>query len=217
MMHWYSEAQMFWPDCESHTVHRWMMHRIDSIEKIMAHVVKKRRRLCIQAGGYIGTWPIALAKYFAEIHTFEPVPDLYGALAKNIEDAPRIRAYPQALGDRCGDSQIAYRPGGCSTLGIDAERIRRASHQQPLGPIIAASMVSVDSLDLDGVDLIYLDTERSELDALRGAALTLRRDRPIVVVEILTGQQQEYGNFMKALGYEQIGFTHRDVIFQCRN
>lgn len=215
-MHWYGVAGLHWPDCESHIAHRWMLNRIDSIDKIMAHV-EKPRRCCVQAGGYIGMWPLALAKHFEHVHTFEPVPELHAALKRNTQADPSIRTYRQALGEHCGATQLAFRPGGCSTLDLQAERRRRAAHQQqPLGEVLNVQLASIDSFDLADVGLIYLDTERSELDALRGATETVRRCSPVIALEILTGQEQEYGDFMRAYGYEQISYTHRDVVFKKR-
>ena len=41
-------------------------------------------KLCVQAGGHLGYWPLMLAKKFAHVVTFEPEPYAYAALAKNI-------------------------------------------------------------------------------------------------------------------------------------
>ena len=45
--------------------------------------------------------------------------------------------------------------------------------------------IEVERLGLDRVDLLKIDVETLELAVLRGATATLRRDKPIVLVEVL--------------------------------
>ncbi len=207
-MHFYERAGLWWPECELPRVYDWMLGRIDSVEKVMRHVGKGKRVCCVQAGGYIGMWPRALAAYFKRVHSFEPVPDLYEVLVKNVENHSRVRTYRQALGERCEMTQLAFRPGGRTILDFDRSLSAK---------VIDAEMVTVDSLDLQVLDLLYLDTERSELEILRGATATVERDRPVIVLEILDGQERQYRDFMRAFhGYDQVAITHRDAIFTSR-
>jgi hypothetical protein len=53
------------------------------------------------------------------------------------------------------------------------------------------------------VDLVKLDIEGTEAQALRGMAVTLRRDRPSIVCEVLPGDQrgEELEALLRPLGY----------------
>ena len=53
------------------------------------------------------------------------------------------------------------------------------------------------------VDLVKLDIEGTEAQALRGMAVTLRRDRPSIVCEVLPGDQrgEELAALLCPLGY----------------
>ena len=45
--------------------------------------------------------------------------------------------------------------------------------------------IAIDGLPIEGVNLIALDVEGFELEALKGAERTLARDRPVVILEDL--------------------------------
>ncbi len=84
-------------------------------------------------------------------------------LALNPGLASRITVAPGALWDTSG-AEIEYESnGGMSSV---------------LGTGSLASTLTIDDLDLARVDRIKLDVEGAEVHALRGAAQTLRRDRP---------------------------------------
>ena len=67
--------------------------------------------------------------------------------------------------------------------------------------------VTVDSFLMERqvgpVDLVKLDIEGTEAQALRGMAVTLRRDRPSIVCEVLPGDQrgEELAALLSPLGY----------------
>ncbi len=125
-------------------------------------------------------------------------------VTKNTETLARIHLHQLALGDTIGTTQLLFRPGGRSILNFDMS-------QGTL--VLEAQKVTIDSLNTDRLDLLYLDTERSELEILRGGKATIDRDLPVIVLEILDGQEEEYAAFMRGIGYRQVAITHRDAIF----
>ena len=76
----------------------------------------------------------------------------------------------------------------------------------------------LDGLGLEECDLIWLDVEGSELDALKGAEDTITRCRPAVIVEetdfatygLPTGQA---GEWLKARGYYGAVAHGKDVLY----
>lgn len=173
--------------------------------------VHKKRRTVIQAGGYIGLWPIALARHFQHVITFEPHPLNFECLKLNIEGKPnykRITAYPYALGER---------DGSCA---ID-EDIKNSSRTQ-VSPVAGGDfyMRTIDSLGLDDVDFICLDVESHEFPVLKGAWHTLQRCKPVVLVECSgprprDGSKHNYADIALMLeGWEQKARVGRDVVLQ---
>lgn len=208
-MYWRDDAKMWWPDCELERVYKWMIDRIDSVEKVMRHVPKTRRQSCVQAGGYIGMWPRALSAYFMKVHTFEPVHQLYDVMVKNLETRLNVHSYKQVLGETCCMTQVAFKQGGKSCV-----EPRLGAMLEGITQLDDVPMVTIDSLQLQDVGLIYLDVERGEIEAVRGARLTIERDRPVIVLEILDDQVERYPSFMRSIGYNQVDISHRDAIFK---
>ncbi|MFM0028404.1 FkbM family methyltransferase [Paraburkholderia madseniana] len=62
-------------------------------------------------------------------------------------------------------------------------------------------MVSVDSLDLERVDLIKLDVEGMEVEVLHGARKTLQNLKPILSIEILKSDQTAIKGLLDEQGY----------------
>lgn len=133
------------------------------------------RTAAVQAGGCLGVYPEHLAKQFATTYVFEPAPDLFAMMTMNVpvENVVRFQA---ALGDTrglVGTSRIRRdgKPGNHEGI----------THIVPSG---TTPTLLLDDLALPVCDLIYLDVEGMELPALKGAAGTLQRCRPVVAIEI---------------------------------
>lgn len=157
----------------------------------------KNKRVCVQAGGNGGLWPDHLAQIFERVYTFEPDPINFRCLVHNVarENVVFMQA---ALG--AGPSFIAM-DRWCGPENPGANRVQDGGHI----PVIA-----LDSLQLTNVDLIQLDIEGYELNALNGAKETIDRCRPVVCLE-LRNHSYHFGttdesirDFMRGRGYRQI-------------
>ena len=128
---------------------------------------------CIQAGGAIGVWPLRLAQHFSRVITFEPEPVNWQCLIHNVEGIENIECNNSALWSTAGalvSMELTQRmEGHCG-----------AWHVEPGGDI---STTRIDDMDIADVDLIYLDIEGSEYDALLGARNVLENERPVVGLE----------------------------------
>lgn len=116
----------------------------------------------------------------------EPSSREYGRLLENI----RLNALPVtpahvALGREPGEAILAIAEDGhegLNTIGeaVSAPTVRTSAHER-------VRVVTIDELveehALDPVDVIKLDVEGSEVDALLGARMTVARDRPLILLE----------------------------------
>lgn len=180
---------VWWPDDVGRKWKHSLKH-VRSLEHAIALV--PQRRTAVQAGGNIGLWPHRLAQIFRRVVTFEPDPIARACLEKNVQ--PHVEIRPEAVGatlSRCG---ILH-----SSLG---------SHHVTRGDEVP--IVPIDSLAIEDLDLLQLDVEGYELEALRGAASTIDRCGPIVQVE-LRGFVSRYGGadsdvvaFLAGLGYKEV-------------
>jgi FkbM family methyltransferase len=160
--------------------------------------------VAVQAGGNCGIWPAAMGQRFGRVYSFEPDPVNFRCLAANAP-AENIFKFNAALGDAHGGVALELRPDN-----VGAHQVAGP------GPI---PVMRIDDLELDACDLIYLDIEGFELIALAGAIFTIRRHRPVVVVED-KGMSQRYGSNQGAIeawmagafDYKVVERVHRDVV-----
>lgn len=163
--------------------------------------VKRVRTHCVavQAGGHLGLWARRLARTFELVYTFEPAPYLFEALKENTKYSPNIVASACALATHPETLKLECRGGGRSTTvtktGIDVPA------------------VSIDSLELPRCDLIYLDTERSELEILDGAARTIRDWNPVIALEVLKDRATATENWMRKQRYKLSARHHNDSVY----
>lgn len=178
---------------------------VRDIDVILQHT--EGRSVCVQAGGACGVWPAEFAKHFAAVYTFEPVPENWACLEKNIPD--NVTAFNSAIGANTGSV----------TMCRDAFEDKNAGawYAKKGGDV---PVMTIDSLELKACDLIQLDVEGFEPDAIQGAMKTIKQFKPVIVLEEkrlphMTGSPDEARNILAKLGYKQVGEIHRDIILKC--
>lgn len=84
------------------------------------------------------------------------------------------------------------------------------SETEPPGGFPVRTLDSHD-LDLDRLDWMKLDVESAEVEVLRGAAETISRFRPSIVVEnhefMIPGIEAQVSAFLSSMGYETVRVT----------
>lgn len=152
----------------------------DEISLISDHVRNCRR--AIDVGANIGKYSYALSKYFDCVDAFEP----------NIECSKMLRAYASkknnvtvhnvGLSNNTGDVTL-YVPFLKGKAGLD---VGLASITDPGGDCkrLTISLQRLDDFNFKNVDFIKIDVEGHEYEVLEGAIETIRREKPILLVEI---------------------------------
>lgn len=180
----------------------------NSLPQILSHV--KNFGTCVQAGGNVGLWPIELAKHFDQVLTFEPDPVNFKCLTLNLEAADealrnKISASQTGLAGTCGTTGIVRDPENCGAHYLSGE-----------GEI---DIITIDSMQLEGCDLIQLDIEGAEIFALQGARFTIEKFHPVIVTEEkdhgkrLQVDKDAISSYLALHGYEIAGKVARDVIY----
>lgn len=160
--------------------------------------------VAVQAGGNCGLWPKDMAGKFRLVYTFEPDPMNFRCLAANVPEE-NVFKFNAALGNKRG------------TVGLYRYEANVGAHYvNEAGDI---PVLCIDDLGLRACDLIYLDIEGCELQALYGAQHTIQRHRPTIVIEEKPGQPDRYGSaigdaerFICQFGYKVVERLHRDVV-----
>ncbi|MBW1599050.1 FkbM family methyltransferase [Streptomyces sp. JJ38] len=137
----------------------------------------------VDVGGWYGPWSRALARRAERVVTVEPVPRLASALRAT---APaNVEVVEAAADEREGTATLWLPSGDGGERGVSSLVRRERVH----GSALRVGTVSVDGLGLEDVRLIKIDVDGGELAVLRGAARTIERDRPALLVELETRVQ----------------------------
>lgn len=194
---------LWYPDRDTE-LHRG--ERVQDIEVIMPFV--KKRRAVVQAGGAVGRWAMALSKLFDVVYTFEPEPENFACLNRNLgADYPNVIRMQAAVGytRKPISMNTSFYPNNAGAQFVDGDGI--------------IPSIRIDDLGLDNVDLIQLDIEGGEHDALWGAFNTLiKSNSPPIVLELKELSHDKDAHYrarklIEGWGYKQVGAVARDVIF----
>lgn len=198
MIQWCETTRLWWPSYDHQDkahAHRFIMNRLSDSDLAVAQC--RKRRLCVQAGGMIGLWPQRLARSFEKVLTFEPDEACLSALRKNVT-ATNVMAFGDALGETASHAVMRRAPSAGSW------RIRNDGD-------CGVQVVTIDQIKLPSCDAIILDIEGGEIAALRGAADTINRFRPVLMVEEWDVDISRA--FMRSIGYRHVESVHRDAIY----
>jgi FkbM family methyltransferase len=132
----------------------------------------KRRGVALDIGANVGLWSRSLCKNFATVLAFEPVAMFRECLTRNVTDS-NLQVKDFALGDQRTTATMIITEGNTGHTHIDPASLGKGDTE----------VYRLDDLDLDTVDYIKMDCEGYEYRILQGAEQTIRRCRPVVVVE----------------------------------
>jgi FkbM family methyltransferase len=130
----------------------------------------------LDIGGWYGPWTRRLIHRAGRVVVVEPTP-LHRVLRRTLP--PAVEVVAAAASDRCGQAEIWLPPSDQGMRGVSSLH-RRDIH----GTSITVPLVTVDGLGLRDVTFIKIDVDGHEVPVLLGAAETIRRDRPRLLVEV---------------------------------
>lgn len=143
----------------------------------------------LDAGACIGDHTATLARLVGptgKVIAMEPNPEAYEALRLNFLGAPQVVTLNEGLAATSGH------------LRMKREQNAGASFIDPTGDV-NVSVVIIDSLCLDRLDFMHLDLEGFEPKALRGGEATIKRLRPVIVLEVCHSALERNGSNEAAL------------------
>jgi FkbM family methyltransferase len=130
----------------------------------------------VDIGGWYGPWTRRLVHRADQVVIVEPTP-LHQVLRRTLP--PAVDVIAAAASDHCGEAEIWLPPTGGGTRGVSSLH-RRDIH----GASIKVPLVTVDGLGLHDVTFMKIDVDGHEVPVLHGAAETVKRDRPRLLVEV---------------------------------
>lgn len=162
------------------------------------------RRVCLDIGANIGNHSLFFADHFEQVVAFEPHPRLFRLLELNAELKNNVKAVNLGLSNEASTVYAQAILGNIATtkIGRDSEDQESVAFEvRPLDDV-------EPTLALDTIDLVKIDVEGHETEAIQGAENTLRKFKPIVLVEVLATEIQngtsEAIKLLDAFGYKHL-------------
>ena len=180
---------------------------IDHLEAALSYC--KRFRTAVDGGAHVGTWSAWLAQRFSQVVAYEPAPDTWACCEENLRLYKNAIVVQAALGERWGAAEVV---DDVSRKGNTGARFLAQGGGIEVRPL--------DAEEYHDLDFLKLDLEGYEYFALVGAIKTLRRCRPVVVIEQKNGMAQRFGRkpgdaaaLLAGLGAREVARMRNDLVF----
>lgn len=162
-------------------------------------------------GANIGWYAINIAKSIKgiHVHAFEPIPQTYQYLNDNVDNnnVKNVSLWNFGLSDETGNFDFFFYPEGSGNASL-----RDLSKKDSVIKI-KCKLKTIDNFrqsHKEPIDFIKIDTEGSELLALKGGINSLNNDKPIIFSEILRKWSREFN-----YNANEILVLLRDIGYSC--
>jgi FkbM family methyltransferase len=161
----------------------------------------------IDVGASFGVFSYAFLQRGAIVHAFEPQPVCLATLNAYARAHPRLHVHPIALSDASGDGVLTL-PVTAPAPGSPGATLRS---DVPAAATIDVHLGALDDFDIADVSLIKVDVEGGELGVLRGAIETIRRSRPLLMIEI---EQRHHHEPVASVIAEVLALGYRGAVLE---
>lgn len=177
-------------------------------DNIISKYIKKDS-IVLDIGANIGIFTTKCASKCKYIYSFEPYIKNYELLIKNIHINNFTNVIPHffAISDNMDITKINWiTPNNFGAVGLDISLDKNSEYCKYINSITDKNNIinnmnvmtnKIDNLNLDKVDFIKIDTEGCEFLCIKGALNTLKKYKPVILMEHNTEQQKiEILNFL---------------------
>ena len=205
------QSHGFWfPDCDTHFAKMLDKNVAKGNQPVYQEPVRRisiqhclHRNLALDIGANVGLWSRDLVRSFAKVIAFEPVGLFRECLEKNVS-GNNFFISPMALGDQDSKGTMIITEENSGHSHLDPNSMGTGDVQ----------IVRLDNLNLQGVDYVKIDCEGYEYRVLQGAEQTVKRCRPIMVIEQKPhdAYSKDYGQFAAIALLESWGMVKLDQV-----
>ena len=184
---------------------------INLLRKVLAN--SGTNLVVLDVGANFGTHTFGLVPVVGEggaIHAFEPQRIIFNMLAGSValNGLTNVHCHNVAIGAKEGQTEIPQfdysQPMNFGSIEFGAEQ-RESVHQRRGRDSESVEFVplrTIDSFSFRHADLIKLDVEGMEEDALLGAKDTITRCRPFLFIEFLKSDKRALASKIVAFDYQ---------------
>lgn len=191
----------WWPKTDKRCW-QYMLDHPDVPEKLTEYVHKKNRKVIIQAGGNAGFYPKKYSSLFETVYTFEPDWLNFYCLTHNVPESNVVK-FQACLGN---ENKLV-------SLNIkEANRGKNFVSGDGIYPVC-----KIDDLNLNNCSAIQLDIEGFEYYAILGGLETIKKFKPVIVLEIWDQLDNRYEKHLNSLTYElleSLGYEHVNSFYE---
>ncbi|MBC2669061.1 FkbM family methyltransferase [Novosphingobium piscinae] len=162
---------------------------------LLAKPFIKQFRNALDIGCRVGEFTRYLHLDFAHVYAFDP--NLWPDFRRNV-DLGRVTHFTCAIGDERGE-----------TVMFGGGHAERENARTKIVPVY-----TIDAFGFDAIDFIKIDVEGFEKKVLLGAAQTIERCNPVIVIEqnhvVLDGDAQYSAKeYLETIGYKVAALDRR--------
>lgn len=177
------------------------------------------RGCAVDAGANVGLFSRVMSEDFEEVYAFEPVQSSRACILRNVRKN-NVVVFPYALGECAEKKTITYseHAGAGAMIDMPKELVDNLVGRLDVNHTEIA-VRTLDSFHFSQVDFLKIDVQGFEDKLLRGAQETLKRCKPVVMVEVaarVRGQMvenEEVAVILSGLGYKEAERIGKDVVF----
>ena len=137
--------------------------------------------IAVDGGAYFGGVAQILAKKFHGVFAFEPNIDFVKVLRKNVSNLDNVRVFDVGLGDKNETVDfVRVHEVGCH---VAVDSLLNVVSPGETKMTMSAPLIKLDDIALPRLDFLKLDLEGYETKAIFGAEETIKKFRPVVMVE----------------------------------
>jgi len=188
-----NDCEYYWPNIDRFSFPQQIVTVKPVITSVNSFV--KRKQTVLQAGGNCGIYTREYAQHYENVYTFEPDATNMNCLVLNTSDCNNIIKIQACLGESQGMTAI-QNPLEIMDIGSIHVKTPKELHENMLVVESKANIpiLTIDDIAFSTLDLIHLDIEGYELFALKGGSNTIKKYKPVIVLEVCEdGHSEKYG------------------------
>ena len=179
-------------------------YQLKKIKAALKHVDANRLGLAVDVGAHVGLWTRILAQHFLSVEAFEPVPEFIECWKLNAPDNAKLHECALSIADGVLDMEVCEDNSGNSHV---------AAHTvAPSGSHIQVPSRRLDAIEFESpIDFLKIDVEGWESYVVLGGLQTIKRDKPVIVIEQKPNNAERYNrtrtealNMLLDAGYVQV-------------
>lgn len=213
------------------------------INIIKLYLLEKKLTHFLNIGSHIGSVCLPVSLYFNKVTAIEAYPDTYNHLCENIQlnNIKNVHTINVAVGNSEEDvyfmstdkicpvekiNRVLNNTGGMHVFTEnDIKNNIRSANLTDMK--IKNKINKLDNLEIDNFDIMLVDIEGFEYDFLLGAEQKIKKNKPIIIIEIwnnykrwnenMKESQEQVINYIKSLNYTLVNIFGDDFIFEPTN